>query len=181
MCLTLCLMYHLMWYVSYISYTWCVSHWIPSWISFFAARLPSPWQVAEELGQNGGMAAPRYLLVRLGTLAFGSFPLASWHCAGVQVSVSLQRLVLHQFIVPGRFLSATKSSWCSLLPDWTVGRSGKTSWTLRSIATRKVSLYRRKEWHETFWMLYKLHDHMLNNQFGFWIRQSPVWSFSAAV
>lgn len=31
-----------------------------------APELPSPWQVAEELGQNGGMAAPRYLLVRLG-------------------------------------------------------------------------------------------------------------------
>ncbi|CAK9035426.1 Tripartite motif-containing protein 5 (RING-type E3 ubiquitin transferase TRIM5) (TRIM5alpha), partial [Durusdinium trenchii] len=31
-----------------------------------APELPSPWQVAEELGQAGGMAAPRYLLVRLG-------------------------------------------------------------------------------------------------------------------
>jgi len=31
-----------------------------------APELPSAWQVAEELGQSGGMAAPRYLLVRLG-------------------------------------------------------------------------------------------------------------------
>lgn len=31
-----------------------------------APELPSTWQVAEELGQSGGMAAPRYLLVRLG-------------------------------------------------------------------------------------------------------------------
>lgn len=59
------------------------------------------------------MAAPRYLLVRLGALAaFGSFPLADvgMERRGVQASVSLQRLVLHQFIVPGRFQSATKSS-----------------------------------------------------------------------
>mmetsp|Transcript_35836 Transcript_35836/g.65074 ORF Transcript_35836/g.65074 Transcript_35836/m.65074 type:complete len:498 (-) Transcript_35836:18-1511(-) len=31
-----------------------------------APELPSTWQVAEELGHSGGMAAPRYLLVRLG-------------------------------------------------------------------------------------------------------------------
>ncbi|CAE7251967.1 TRIM31 [Symbiodinium natans] len=30
------------------------------------SELSSPWQVAEELGQSGGMVPPRYLLVRLG-------------------------------------------------------------------------------------------------------------------
>lgn len=45
-----------------------------------------------------------------GNLGAFHWPMWAWNASGVQVSVSLQRLVLHRFIVPGRFQSAAKSS-----------------------------------------------------------------------